>query len=104
MNLFEVTQKLFYQKKFLEIFFSKICSNFKLSMLYIEYRALDDVHPTLIEKFRQGAEAVLKNKDAVSALAAALAVISGNTKISNRSLLSSREVSLNFALDHIGSH
>jgi hypothetical protein len=58
---------------------------------------LDDVSPQLIEKFRSGAEAVLKTKDAVTALAAALAVISGNTKITQRSLLSSREV--NFLLN-----
>ena len=55
---------------------------------------MDDVSPQLIEKFRSGAEAVLKTKDAVSALAAALAVISGNTKMTQRSLLSSREVIL----------
>ena len=54
-------------------------------------RALDDVAPELIEKFRKGAEGVLKSKDAVSALAAALAVISGCTKVTKRSLLSSRE-------------
>jgi ATP-dependent RNA helicase DDX21 len=54
-------------------------------------KALDGVNPKLIEKFRAGAEEILKTKDAVNALAAALAVISGNTKISNRSLLSSRE-------------
>ncbi len=54
-------------------------------------KSLDTVSPELIEKFRQGAEDVLKNKDAVSALAAALAVISGCTKVTQRSLLSSRE-------------
>jgi len=54
-------------------------------------KALDVVSDDLIERFRHGAENVLKTKDAVTALAAALAVISGCTKISNRSLLSSRE-------------
>jgi hypothetical protein len=63
---------------------------------------LDDVSPQLIEKFRSGAEAVLKTKDAVTALAAALAVISGNTKITQRSLLSSREV--NFLLNILQSN
>ena len=53
---------------------------------------MDVVPPVLIEKFRKGAEEVLKTKDAVSALAAALAVISGCTKVSQRSLMTSREV------------
>ena len=55
-------------------------------------RMLDAVSPDLIEKFRKGAEEVLETKDAVSALAAALAVISGCTKVTNRSLMTSREV------------
>jgi hypothetical protein len=55
-------------------------------------KALDNIDPQIIETFRAGAEEVLERKDAVSALAAALAVISGCTKVSNRSLLSSREV------------
>lgn len=46
----------------------------------------------MIEKFRSGAEEVLKTKDAVTALAAALAVISGCTKVTQRSLLTSKEV------------
>lgn len=54
-------------------------------------KALDNIPQALIEKFRAGAEEVLKEKDAVSALAAALAVISGTTKVSNRSIMSSRE-------------
>lgn len=54
-------------------------------------KALDIVTDDLIERFRHGAENVLKTKDAVTALAAALAVISGCTKVTNRSLLSSRE-------------
>jgi hypothetical protein len=55
-------------------------------------RSLDTVPEDLIEKFRTGAEDVLKSKDAVSAIAAALAVISGCTKVTQRSLLSSKEV------------
>ncbi len=55
-------------------------------------RALDRVAPELIEQFREGASEVLESKDPVTALAAALAVISGCTKVSNRSLLTSREV------------
>ncbi len=54
-------------------------------------KALDNIPQQLIERFRSGAEEVLKEKDAVSALAAALAVISGCTKVSNRSLMTSRE-------------
>jgi ATP-dependent RNA helicase DDX21 len=54
-------------------------------------KALDIVTEDLIERFRHGAESVLKTKDAVTALAAALAVISGCTKMTNRSLLSSKE-------------
>lgn len=45
----------------------------------------------MIEKFRKGAEKILEEKEAVSALAAALAVIAGCTKVSNRSLMTSRE-------------
>jgi hypothetical protein len=61
-------------------------------------RSLDGIPPQLIEKFRSGAEEVLKTKDAVSALAAALAVISGCTKVTQRSLLTSREVSTFFKI------
>ena len=52
---------------------------------------MDNIPEQLIERFRKGAEAVLKEKDAVSALAAALAVISGCTKVVNRSLMTNRE-------------
>lgn len=55
---------------------------------------METVTDEMIEKFRSGAEEVLKNKDAVTALAAALAVISGVTKVTQRSLLTSKEVSL----------
>lgn len=54
-------------------------------------KMLDSVATDLIERFRKGAEEVLENKDAVSALAAALAVISGCTKVTQRSLMTSRE-------------
>jgi hypothetical protein len=53
---------------------------------------LENIPKELVEKFRTGAEEVLKTRDAVSALAAALAVISGCTKVTERSLLTSREV------------
>ena len=46
----------------------------------------------MIEKFESGAIEVLKKKDPIRALAAALAVISGCTKVTQRSLLSSKEV------------
>jgi hypothetical protein len=54
------------------------------------------VSDDLIERFRKGAEEVLSSKDPVAALAAALAVISGCTKVSQRSLLTAKEV--NFAI------
>lgn len=54
-------------------------------------KALDVVSDKLIEKFRKGAEKILETKEAVAALAAALAVIAGCTKVSNRSLMTSRE-------------
>ncbi|RNA12813.1 nucleolar RNA helicase 2-like, partial [Brachionus plicatilis] len=54
-------------------------------------KSLDTVAPEMIEKFRSGAEEVLKSKDAINALAAALAVISGCTKMTQRSLLTSKE-------------
>jgi ATP-dependent RNA helicase DDX21 len=54
-------------------------------------RSLDTVADELVEKFRSGAEEILKNREAVSALAAALAVISGCTKVTQRSLLTSKE-------------
>lgn len=53
---------------------------------------MENIPKELVEKFRTGAEEVLKTRDAVSALAAALAVISGCTKVTERSLLTSREV------------
>ena len=60
-------------------------------------RALDIVPEDLIARFRDGAKEVLKTRDPVSALAAALAVISGCTKVSQRSLLTSREVNISNA-------
>ena len=57
-------------------------------------RSLDTVPEELIERFSSGAENILKSKNPVSALAAALAVISGCTEVKQRSLLSGREVYL----------
>ncbi len=60
-------------------------------------KSLDRVSADLIEKFKEGAQEVLESKDPITALAAALAVISGCTKVSQRSLLTSREVSALFS-------
>lgn len=56
------------------------------------FRSLDTVPEELIERFSAGAENILKSKNPVAALAAALAVISGCTEVKQRSLLSGREV------------
>lgn len=45
-----------------------------------------------LKHFQSSAEDLIAQRGAVTALAAALAVISGNMKISTRSILSSREV------------
>ncbi|XP_041362568.1 nucleolar RNA helicase 2-like isoform X2 [Gigantopelta aegis] len=54
-------------------------------------RSLHNVSPDVLTQFRESAESMITEKGAVDALAAALAVISGNTTIKQRSLLSSRE-------------
>ncbi len=70
----------------------------KKNYLLLHIRSIDNVSEELIEKFKSGAIEVLKTKDPVKALAAALAVISGCTKVTQRSLLSSKEV--NFVFCH----
>ena len=52
---------------------TKLCVQLQ-HVLFVRLINGEDVAPELIEKFRKGAEGVLKSKDAVSALAAALAV------------------------------
>ncbi|XP_046359627.1 nucleolar RNA helicase 2-like [Haliotis rufescens] len=54
-------------------------------------RSLDDVPNETLEHFKESAESLIASRGAINALSAALAVISGSTTISNRSLLSSKE-------------
>ncbi|XP_067673213.1 nucleolar RNA helicase 2-like [Haliotis asinina] len=54
-------------------------------------RSLDDVPNETLEHFKESAESLIASRGAVNALSAALAVISGSTTISSRSLLSSKE-------------
>ena len=56
-------------------------------------RYLDSVSTTAIEYFRASAEKLIEERGAVSALAAALAHISGATALEQRSLLNSDTVS-----------
>ena len=70
----------------------------KINNLLLHIRSIENVSEELIEKFKSGAIEVLKTKDPVNALAAALAVISGCTKVTQRSLLSSKEVKIIFFL------
>ena len=55
-------------------------------------RSLDDVSEEVIKLFEDSAKTLIEEKGAVTALATALAVISGSTHIKARSLLSSAEV------------
>lgn len=55
-------------------------------------RMLEDVPETTWQHFKDLAENLVKEKDAVSLLSSALAIISGNADMKPRSLLSSREV------------
>ncbi len=56
------------------------------------FRALDSVTDEAKALFREAAEKILKTCDAVDALSAALACISGTTTIVPRSLLTKKEV------------
>ncbi|KAJ8318485.1 hypothetical protein KUTeg_003576 [Tegillarca granosa] len=56
-------------------------------------RSLADVSDETLSHFKDSAETLIAERGATNALAAALAVISGTTKIVKRSLLSSKEVS-----------
>lgn len=60
-------------------------------------KSLNDVNADLIEQFRATAEKVVKkhNSDPVAPLAAAIAVLSGATKVITNSLLTQREVIIN---------
>ncbi|ESO84752.1 hypothetical protein LOTGIDRAFT_221850 [Lottia gigantea] len=55
------------------------------------YRALDDVPKETIQHFMEKAESLIEEKGACEALAAALAVISNNTSIERRSLLTAKK-------------
>lgn len=56
------------------------------------FRFLAQVPPDALKHFREAAEALVEERGAVDAVAAALAHISGTTEIKSRSLLSSQEV------------
>jgi len=53
---------------------------------------LETVTPLTLSHFRHLAETLVAEKDVVEMMSAALAVVSGNADIKQRSLLSSREV------------
>lgn len=55
-------------------------------------RALENIQSDTLQYFRASAEKFLEEKDAVEALSAALAVISGNTEIKSRSLITASVV------------
>jgi len=58
----------------------------------VKHRTLEAVTPATASHFRCLAEKLTTEKDSVELLSAALAIISGNADIKQRSLLSSREV------------
>jgi len=60
--------------------------------LHLQSRTLEAVPPATLSHFRHLAERLISEKDSVELLSAALAVVSGNEDIRQRSLLSSREV------------
>ena len=55
-------------------------------------RALDNINADTLKQFEASAEKLIAEKGAVTALSAALAIISGSTEIKARSMLNSREV------------
>ena len=61
--------------------------------LLVLSRSLSTIPEETLRHFKESAESVIEQHGAVNALSAALAIISGSTKIVPRSLLSSREVS-----------
>ena len=56
-------------------------------------KSLEAVPEQTLEHFKEAAEKLLAEKDAVTAVAAALACVSGHMKIEERSLLNSSTVS-----------
>jgi len=69
---------------------------FKIQMFiriyFYFFRALDSVTSAAKAHFREAAEKILETRDAVDALSAALACISGTTSIVPRSLFTKKEV------------
>ena len=63
------------------------------NMIRYDFRSLDSVSSGMMESFTEVAEKLIEERGAVSAVAAALAVISGSTELKKRSLLNAREVS-----------
>ncbi len=66
-------------------------------MYFYFLRSLDNVTDEAKAHFRETAEKILETRDAVDALSAALACISGTTNIIPRSLFTKKEVRLNFS-------
>ena len=66
--------------------------NIRLSQIKLFFRSLELVDDDTLQYFRESAQSLIEERGAADALAAALAVISGSTKIVPRSLLSSKEV------------
>lgn len=63
-------------------------------MILFVFRSLALVTEETLKHFRESAENLIAERGAVESLAAALAVMSGSTKIVSRSLLCSREVNI----------
>jgi hypothetical protein len=72
---------------------SNIFKNLTFIFFFFRFcRALDNVTDVARAHFREAAEKILKTRNAVDALSAALACISGTTHIVPRSLLTKKEV------------
>jgi hypothetical protein len=72
---------------------SRICQNLNTHfVICLSLRSLDSVSDEAKAHFRESAEKILATRDAVDALSAALACISGTTNIIPRSLLTKKEV------------
>ncbi len=70
-----------------------IFQNFEIYFYFLcIFRALDSVTDLAKALFRESAEKILETRDAVDALSAALACISGTTSIVPRSLFTKKEV------------
>lgn len=89
-QIFSVHHPLMQQSNFS----SQLCSIYR----FIFSRALDSVTDAAKAHFREAAEKILETRDALDALSAALACISGTTHIVPRSLLTKKEVNRIFCL------